>query len=184
MKILQRKVDTYKYIFFKKLLLRKIKMIRKSLFCSSTYTDFRNDSYLLIIVLNFKFIFLGEKVPQHERKPTVPKVTEHVATPMRSRRNFVEKNALDAMISAPSDQDDPQFIDAPGGNKQSLQKSGMVPKHIEKKEFGKVPAYIKKIKLAKIDDQKRWEHEQQEIVRRREMMKLQNEERDAILQVK
>ena len=123
-------------------------------------------------------------MPQHERKPTVPKVTEHVATPMRSRRNFVEKNALDAMISAPSDQDDPQFIDAPGGNKQSLQKSGMVPKHIEKKEFGKVPAYIKKIKLAKIDDQKRWEHEQQEIVRRREMMKLQNEERDAILQVR
>ena len=40
-------------------------------------------------------------MPQHERKPTVPKVTEHVATPMRSRRNFVEKNALDAMILAP-----------------------------------------------------------------------------------
>ena len=50
--------------------------------------------FILIIVFNFTFIFLGEKVPQHERKPTVPKVTEHVATPMRSRRNFVEKNAL------------------------------------------------------------------------------------------
>ena len=119
----------------------------------------------------------------HERKPSVPKVTDHVATPMRSRRNFVEKNALDAMISEPSNTEDPQFVDAPGGNKQSLQKSGMVPKHIEKKDFAKVPAYIKKIKKAKIEDQKRWEHEQQEIVRRREMMKLQSEEREAILQV-
>ena len=62
-------------------------------------------------------------------------------------------------------------------------KLGMVAKHIEKKDFGKVPTYIKKIKKATIDEQKRWEHEQQEIVRRREMMKLQNEERDAILQV-
>ena len=96
----------------------------------------------------------------HERKPCVPKVTDHVATPMRSRRNFVEKNALDAMISEPSNIEDPQFVDAPGGNKQSLQKSGMVPKHIEKKDFAKVPAYIKKIKKAKIEDQKRWEHEQ------------------------
>ena len=126
---------------------------------------------------------LGEKVTPHERKPCVPKVTDHVATPMRSRRNFVEKNALDAMISEPSNIEDPKFVDAPGGNKQSLQKSGMVPKHIEKKDFAKVPAYIKKIKKAKIEDQKRWEHEQQEIVRRREMMKLQNEEREAILQV-
>ena len=113
----------------------------------------------------------------------MPKVTDHVATPMRSRRNFVEKNALNAMISEPSNLEDPQFVDAPGGNKQSLKQSGMVPKHIEKKDFGKVPTYIKKIKKAQVDDQKRWEHDQQEIVRRREMMKLQNEERDTILQV-
>ena len=73
----------------------------------------------------FHFLsFVGEKITPHERKPNVPKVTDHVATPMRSRRNFVEKNALNAMISAPSDLEDPQFVDAPGGNKQSLSKSG------------------------------------------------------------
>ena len=52
-----------------------------------------NSFYLFIHSFIHSF-YLGEKVPQHERKPTVPKVTEHVATPMRSRRNFVEKNAL------------------------------------------------------------------------------------------
>ena len=70
------------------------------------------------------------------------------------------------------------------GNKQSLKQSGMVPTFTEKKDFGKVPTYIKKLKKSKLEDEKRWEHEQQEIIRRREMMKLQDQERDAILQVK
>ena len=60
----------------------------------------------------------------------------------------------------------------------------MVPTFTEKKDFGKVPTYIKKLKKSKLEDEKRWEHEQQEIIRRREMMKLQDQERDAILQVK
>ena len=59
----------------------------------------------------------------------------------------------------------------------------MVPTFTEKKDFGKVPTYIKKLKKSKLEDEKRWEHEQQEIIRRREMMKLQDQEREAILQV-
>ena len=60
-------------------------------------------------------IILGEKVPvdQAERKPTVPKVTDHIATPMRTRRSFVHKNALEAMVSEPTALDNPQFVDAP-----------------------------------------------------------------------
>ena len=124
-----------------------------------------------------------EKVVHEERKPMVPKVTDHIATPMRSRRNFVQKNALDAMISEPTNQEETHFVDAPGGNKQALKPSGMVPNYVEKKEFGKVPTYIKKLKKTREDEQKRWEDEQQEILRKREMMKLQDNERDALLQV-
>ena len=50
---------------------------------------------------------------QAERKPTVPKVTDHIATPMRTRRSFVHKNALEAMVSEPTAIDNPQFVDAP-----------------------------------------------------------------------
>ena len=50
---------------------------------------------------------------QAERKPIVPKVTDHIATPMRTRRSFVHKNALEAMVSEPTALDNPQFVDAP-----------------------------------------------------------------------
>ena len=113
----------------------------------------------------------------------MPKVTDHIATPMRTRRSFVHKNALDAMVSEPTAQENPQFVDAQNGTKQSLKQSGMVPTFVEKKDFGKVPTYIKKLKKTKLEDEKRWEHEQLEIARKREMMKLQDEERDNILQV-
>ena len=102
---------------------------------------------------------------------------------MRSRRNIVHKNALNAMISEPAQLESPKFVDAPGGNKQSLKPSGMVPVFAEKKDFGKVPNYIRKIKKNREDDQKRWEEEQREIMKKREMMRLQDYERDSILQV-
>lgn len=127
---------------------------------------------------------IGEKIPAHDRKPNVPKVTDHIATPMRSRRNIVQKNALDVMISEPNPVENPQFVDAPNGTKQVLKASGMVPNFVEKKDFGKVPGYIKKIKKSKVEEQKKWEEEQHEIAQRREMMKLQDGERDALLQVK
>ena len=129
-------------------------------------------------------IELGEKVTVHDdRKPNVPKVTDHIATPMRSRRNFLQKNALDVMISEPENQENPHFVDSPNGSKHLLKPSGMMPNFVEKKDFGKTPAYIKKLKKAKMEEQKRWEHEQQEIIRRREMMKLQDAEREALLMV-
>ena len=127
---------------------------------------------------DFTFVafFSGEKVPDHDKKPTVPKVTDHIATPMRTRRSFVHKNALDAMILEPTAQDDPQYVDSPQGTKQSLGKSGMVPIFTEKKDFGKVPTYIKKLKKTRKEEEIRWEIEQEEIVKKREMMKLQDEE--------
>ena len=59
----------------------------------------------------------------------------------------------------------------------------MAPTYVEKKDFGKVPTYIKKIKKSKVEEQVRWEENQQEILRKREMMKLQDNEREALLQV-
>ena len=64
------------------------------------------------------------------RRPPVPKVTDHVATPLRHRRNFVTKNAVDVMCSKAVNPTDPQFVDSPNGNTQPIVKSGMVPVHM------------------------------------------------------
>ena len=61
------------------------------------------------------------------RRPPVPKATDHIATPYRTRRNFVHKNALDAMLSEPpgknsgegdEDSSDVCYVDSPRGNTQ------------------------------------------------------------------
>ena len=130
---------------------------------------------------------LGEKdrvaCADENRRPPVPKSTDHIATPYRTRRNFVNKNALDAMLSEPSKIEDPQFVDAPRGNLQSKVNSGMMPNYVEKPKFGKVPGYLKRRKQEQVEEQKRWEEEQEAMAKRKEMMKLQDHERQSILDV-
>ena len=72
----------------------------------------------------------GDKDPHcanERRRPPVPKATDHIATPYRTRRNFVHKNALDAMLSEPpgnakdsgdADSSDACYVDSPRGNTQ------------------------------------------------------------------
>ena len=133
------------------------------------------------------YLYTGDKdrvaCGDDNRRPPVPKATDHIATPYRTRRSFVNKNAMDAMLSEPSRIEDPQFVDAPKGNVQSKINSGMMPNFIEKPKFGKVPGYLKRRKQEQVDDQKRWEEEQEAIVKRKEMMKLQDHERQSILDV-
>ena len=117
------------------------------------------------------------------RRPPVPKCTDHIATPYRTRRSFVNKNALDAMLSEPSKVEDPQFVDSPKGNVQSKLCSGMVPVFAERPKFGKVPVYLKRRKQEKLEEEERWEQEQEKIAKKREMMKLQDHERQTILEV-
>ena len=59
----------------------------------------------------------------------------------------------------------------------------MVPNYSEKAKFGKVPGYLKKFKNDKAMEQARWEEEQEELMRRREKMKLQDHERHELLEV-
>ena len=54
---------------------------------------------------------------------------------------------------------------------------------IEKTKFGKVPGYLKRRQQEQVDEQKRWEAEKEAIAKRKEMMKLQDHERQSILDV-
>ena len=65
----------------------------------------------------------------------MPKLTDHVATPMRHRRNFVAKNTVDAMISAAVETaaEEEKFVDGPGGSTQNKMRSGMVEVYTQQK---------------------------------------------------
>ena len=87
------------------------------------------------------------------------------------------------MLSEPSKIEDPQFVDAPKGNLQSKVNSGMMPNYVEKQKFGKVPGYLKRRKQEQVEEQNRSEEEQEAMAKRKEMMKLQDHERQSILDV-
>ena len=59
----------------------------------------------------------------------------------------------------------------------------MAPNYVDKPKFGKVPGYLKKFKSDKAAEALKWEQEQEEIMRKREMMKLQDSERRELLEV-
>ena len=67
------------------------------------------------------------------RKEPVPRVTDHVYSAPKINRNFIHWNALSQMRSAPPEKNDPKLVDAPNGNCQSLEKSGLKPKYAFKK---------------------------------------------------
>ncbi len=50
-------------------------------------------------------------------------------------------------------------------------------------DFGKNPTYLERMKQEAEEEKRRWEEEQQEEIRKRESMKLSEEEREEILQV-
>ena len=88
-----------------------------------------NRTFTVICRVFFSW-FLGDKdCGNDRRRPPVPKATDHIATPYRTRRNFVHKNALDAMLSEPpnaaggkdsSDSNDAYYVDSPRGNTQVI----------------------------------------------------------------
>ncbi len=77
----------------------------------------------------------------HSRRPAVPRVTDHVATPLRHRRNFIARNAVSAMCSGNNnnngsdgdDDNDERFVDAADGHTQNLAASGMKPVYSRQK---------------------------------------------------
>ena len=135
------------------------------------------------------------------KKDPVPRVTDHVYSAPKMNRNFIHWNALSQMRSAPPEKNDPKLVDAPNGNCQSLEKSGLKPKFALKKvgwsescwilnmnvtvaqDFGKVPNYLNRMKMEAAEAARLWEAEQEAERNRKEAMILTQEEKDNILQV-
>ena len=87
------------------------------------------------------------------------------------------------MRNAPSERGDERVVDAPNGNAQLIEKAGLAQKFTFKKDFGRAPAYLQRMKTEAAEEARRWEEEQEKERARREASKLSTEERDTILQV-
>ncbi|XP_076348570.1 enkurin [Tachypleus tridentatus] len=80
-----------------------------------------------------------------QRQPPVPKVSEKPPKIEKSDKDFITENIQDILCATPR-KPEPRLVDTCKGNVFPLETSGLVPKYINKKEFGVLPSYLVKQK--------------------------------------
>ncbi|XP_054287151.1 enkurin isoform X2 [Macrosteles quadrilineatus] len=78
-----------------------------------------------------------------EPKPGLPNRMSQKETDKKEEKNFRRDNIVRVVRAVPK-QPVPQIVDTRTGHTQSLEPSGLQPKYIYSKEFGKVPKYLRK----------------------------------------
>ncbi|KAM6215828.1 enkurin isoform 2-T2 [Rhynchocyon petersi] len=115
------------------------------------------------------------------RKPPVPRRCEHPIMGIQSGKNFINTNAAD-IIMGMAKKPKPIYVDKRTGDKHDLETSGLVPKFINKKDYGVTPEYICKRNEELKKAQEEYDHYVQEKLRKAAMKRLSDEEREAVLQ--
>merc|ERR1712243_124205 len=62
---------------------------------------------------------------------------------LKTTKDFITTNAVENIMSVPK-KPEKNFVDTRGGDKQPLEPSGLEPRYIHKKDFGKTPVYLTK----------------------------------------
>ncbi|XP_029444533.1 enkurin [Rhinatrema bivittatum] len=110
----------------------------------------------------------------------IPHRTDLPIMGIYTKKNFIRTNAAEAIMGVPKK---PQliFVDSKRGDKHPLETSGLVPKYINKKDYGENPKYLTK----KNEEVKRAQEEYDAYVKARlregAMKQLSQEERDDVL---
>ncbi|TFK11944.1 protein FAM19A5 [Platysternon megacephalum] len=86
--------------------------------------------------------------------PSVPHLTDHPLMGIQSKKNFINTNAADVIMGV-AKKPQPICVDTRQGNKYLLETSGLVPKYINKKDYGLTPKYV--IKRNEEGLKKNWE---------------------------
>ncbi|XP_006887126.1 PREDICTED: enkurin [Elephantulus edwardii] len=115
------------------------------------------------------------------RKPPVPRRCEHPVMGVQSGKNFVNTNAADIIMGV-AKKPKPIYVDKQTGDKHDLETSGLIPKFINKKDYGVTPEYICKRNEEIKKAQEEYDNYVQENLRKAAMKRLSDEEREAILQ--
>lgn len=76
------------------------------------------------------------------RKPNVPRHNDQNLVPQQSNKDFIKANAVENITSVPR-KPKLQYVDTNTGKKNDLISSGLVPRFTLKKEYGKLPEYLK-----------------------------------------
>ncbi|XP_044940901.1 enkurin isoform X3 [Mustela putorius furo] len=115
------------------------------------------------------------------KKPPVPLRTEHPVMGIQSEKNFINTNAADVIMGV-AKKPKPIYVDKRTGDKHDLETSGLVPKYINKKDYGVTPEYICKRNEEVKKAQEEYDNYIQENLRKAAMKRLSDEEREAVLQ--
>ncbi|XP_036616050.1 enkurin isoform X1 [Trichosurus vulpecula] len=126
---------------------------------------------------------LSDKKPDMNvaKKPPVPRRSDHPIMGIQSGKNFINTNAADVIMGV-AKKPKPIYVDRRTGDRHGLELSGLVPKYINKKDYGIIPDYICK----RNEDVKKLQEEYDSYVqanlKKAAMKRLSDEERDTVLQ--
>lgn len=115
-----------------------------------------------------------------KKRPAVPKHTEKPLMGLRSTKNFVTTNAVENIMSVPK-KPEKKFVDTRAGTTHNLDPSGLTPKYVNKKDFGKTPMYLERRKAEVERTQQEYDAYVQEKFRQGAMKQLSEFERQSII---
>lgn len=116
-----------------------------------------------------------------ERKPPVPRQADQPVMGIRTTKNFITTNAVENIMGVARKPEN-NFVDTRKGDKQELETSGLYPKYMNKREYGKTPVYLKKRQEEMTQAQADYDAYIAEHFRRGAMMRLSEHERHHILE--
>ncbi|XP_074123060.1 enkurin isoform X1 [Sminthopsis crassicaudata] len=120
-----------------------------------------------------------DKIPP--KKPPVPLRTDHPIMGIQSGKNFINTNAADVIMGV-AKKPKPIYVDRRTGDRHGLELSGLVPKYINKKDYGTIPEYICKRNEEVKKMQEEYDNYVQANLKKAAMKRLSDEERDSVLQ--
>lgn len=94
----------------------------------------------------------------------------------KSDKNFISTNAIDNIMSVPK-KPAANYADTRHGATHALEPSGLTPKYLSKKDYGKTPVYLQKRKEDVERAQQEYEEYVQESLKRGAMKCLSESER-------
>ncbi|XP_055449676.1 enkurin isoform X2 [Psammomys obesus] len=115
------------------------------------------------------------------KMPAVPLRTDHPVMGIQSGKNFINTNAADVIVGV-AKKPKPIYVDRRTGDKHDLETSGLLPKYINKKDYGITPEYICKRNEDVKKAQEEYNNCIQENLEKAALKRLSDEEREAVLQ--
>ncbi|KAI6649304.1 Enkurin-like [Oopsacas minuta] len=114
-------------------------------------------------------------------KPPVPKHDERPLMGTKTDKNFIKSNAMEN-INSTAKKSDPKYVDSPSGTSHTLDPSGLVPKYVMKRDYGKVPGYLEKRKDERIQAQESYDHFVIEQQKAGALKQLSDKDRQAVIE--